>query len=275
MIKTSQTLSEILQSYSLNRYAAQKGKLHDKYQRVLQILHREFGDQLADNPFQSGSLAKGTPINVKFDLDMVVPFKRGAFDSPEAMYKAIGKLLQRNEYKPRYQKVSFGVPVGKSFLDVVPGLEINPNNYLASGGDLLLWDSRNSEVIKTNINRQLAHLKSAGTDVLKLIRFMKIWKHHHSVNFKSFMLELLVINAYKNRKCATFEAQLVWTFQHISQHLHLSLTDPGNRSNNVLRDLKSVTLSDTANRMGKVAKKLEVAFRDGDLAVVRGLFPRR
>lgn len=88
--------------------------------------------------FRSGSFAKNTAINIKFDIDLVAPFKYESFDTLEAMYNDVYDFLV-NEYKDgtyiRKQKVSIGLtfPIDKNGvivkLDVVPGRELNKDDY--------------------------------------------------------------------------------------------------------------------------------------------------
>jgi len=276
---TAQILNEILQSYSLKNHSKQKGKLHEKYQIILMLLQKEFSEGLADTPFQSGSLAKGTAINVKFDLDMVVPFRRDVFSSPEDMFKQVEKVLRKGELKPRLQKVSLGIKALKvnenktMYVDVVPGLEIQKNSY-KNTKDLLLFNRIEKSVIKTNLERQFKHIKSQDNQILAVIRFMKMWNHKETnINLKSYMLELLTINANKNKRYDKLKDKLLWNFEYISNHLDLPLKDPGNASNtNLLSEIKPSTIKDIKNRMAKIHKKLKVGFDTSDEKIIKSFF---
>ncbi len=275
---TAQILTEILQFHSLGKNCAQEKKLHQKYHKIQKLVQSVFKDKLADKPFQSGSLKKGTAINVKFDLDMVVPFSFQAFSSPKEMYETVGKALQKGGFEPRHQKVSYGIKALKvsdkkiMFVDVVPGLEIQKNFYTNSK-DLWLYKRNENSSIKTNLDRQLAHIRSQNDQVRAIIRLMKIWNYHEkNINLKSYMLELLTINAQKNKSTKGLENMLLWNFEYISKHLDLPLKDPGNSTNDsLLSEIKSAAITDYKNRIAKIHKKLEVAFKEENAKEIKGI----
>lgn len=90
-------------------------------------MHDKYGSDKYPS-FCSGSFAKHTATNVKFDLDLVEPFKHNAFKTLQEMFDSVYDFLAE-EYKDtnvtiRKQKVSIGV----SFL-LKKGM-INPLNLM-------------------------------------------------------------------------------------------------------------------------------------------------
>ncbi len=90
------------------------------------------------NPLNSGSYAKHTAINIKFDLDLLTPFKRDSFDTLENMFDDVYAFIYdkyNTSAKIRKQKVSIGIEFYPDndgdviSIDIVPGRELNKNQY--------------------------------------------------------------------------------------------------------------------------------------------------
>ena len=60
-------------------------KMTDRRNEIAGFLKTNYGSD-AYNTFNSGSMAKHTATNIKFDMDIVVPFKHDAFDTLADMY---------------------------------------------------------------------------------------------------------------------------------------------------------------------------------------------
>lgn len=215
--------------------------------------------------FRSGSFAKHTAINIKFDIDLVAPFKHDRFDTLEDMNNDVYDFLSK-EYTDgtyiRKQKVSLGLifPTDNNGynvkLDVVPGRELNQNDYPDSH-DLNLyfnedhWGFKKGTRQKTNIQAQIDHIANKS-DERKLIRLLKIWKNTNHQDYKSFMLELFTIKAMESYSGDSgLWPSLKHVMNYIAEHVvdeNYQLIDPGNSNNNVLSSMTTTqrrALSDT------------------------------
>lgn len=159
--------------------------------------------------FGSGSFAKHTATNVKFDLDLVEPFKRNSFGTLQEMFDSVHDFLAE-EYKNtgvtiRRQKVSIGVsfPIEEGDekpveLDVVPGRELSDDNYLDSH-DLNLcfnedhWGFQRDQARK-RISRSRFRISKVSRVNVKLFVCLKYGKAKDK-KYKSFVIELAVIRA--------------------------------------------------------------------------------
>ena len=225
--------------------------------------------------FRSGSFAKHTAINIKFDIDLVVPFKHDSFKTLEDMYNDVHDFLV-DEYKDgttiRKQKVSLGLtfPVDNKGivvkLDVVPGRELNQDEYPESN-DLNLyfnedhWGFKKGSRQKTNIQAQIDHIKGKDKE-RKLIRLLKIWKNNHHKDYKSFMLELFTIKAMENYTGEkSLWDSLRYVMGYIAQNItddRFQLIDPGNSNNNVLEPMSAAERQGLANDMSLIIKNIEL-----------------
>ena len=135
-IKKQEYLSEVLETHRMTHIEKLLDKYKEKRQEVKEVLEENYKDKIY-NPINSGSYAKHTAINIKFDLDIVVPFKRKSFDTLEEMFNNVFDVLYE-EYKGvaevRKQKVSIGIifnadDENEINIDVVPGRELNQDQY--------------------------------------------------------------------------------------------------------------------------------------------------
>ncbi|MBR0572969.1 MULTISPECIES: nucleotidyltransferase domain-containing protein [Pasteurellaceae] len=194
-------------------------------------------------PFNSGSFKKHTAINSKFDLDLVVPFKKNSFSTIEKMFDDVEEKL-RKKYESstvtvRRQKVSLGIIFNSEEIniDVVPAREATKDGFLDDRNLNLHIDLEDKTYLKTNIHNQVEHIK--GKDKARsVIRLLKIWKKIHQKNYKSFFIELFVIKAFDDRSpTGTLIEQLKTVLEYIKDKATqegFQLIDPGNSNNNLM-----------------------------------------
>lgn len=133
-------LDTVIKTHQITKEKDLLDKHVQKKNEVKEALEKEYGSNVYA-PFNSGSYAKNTAINTKFDFDLVSPFKRNAFGSNgtlKEMYEAVYDFLYnkyKNDAEVRKQKVSIGLEFyadsdgDKIKIDVVPGRELNQEQY--------------------------------------------------------------------------------------------------------------------------------------------------
>ncbi|MDC7227016.1 MAG: hypothetical protein PQJ61_09655 [Spirochaetales bacterium] len=207
-ISKQEYLENVLSSYRMRHISRLVEKHRTRRDEIKEYLEAHYGGKIY-NPMNSGSFAKHTAINSKFDLDLVVPFKRDSFDTLEGMFKDIFKLLNaayKNRAVVRKQKVSIGIEFyadndgDEISIDVVPGRELEQDKYPDNYNLNLFVNSRYGTIeeknfLKTNIKAQIEYIKARDNE-RKVIRLLKVWKNRHNRPYKSFLLELLTIKAF-------------------------------------------------------------------------------
>jgi len=245
----------VLESHKIRK----KQKLLDKHvskrNEIVDALIAEYGDRMYP-PFNSGSYAKNTAINRKFDFDLMGPFKRKTFDTLEKMSNAVYDFLY-NKYKDvatvRKQKVSVGIEFFADAdgdvvkIDVVPGRELNQDQYKEDNKlNLYVYNQLGkfgpgSERIRSNVQAQIDNIRDHAdkSAVREIIRLLKIYKVHNTRPYKSFFLELLVIKAFDSQDISgDLWGRLQAVLQFIRDEVNnVSLPDPGNSSNDVAESL--------------------------------------
>lgn len=233
-------------------------KMTTRRDEIATFLKEQYGSDAYDT-FNSSSIAKHTATNIKFDMDVVIPFKHDAFDTLQDMYNDVYDKLY-DKYKDeaeevRKQKVSIGIKFKKEDgddkaveIDVVPGRETSDDSY-NDNSDLNIyirkatWGQEDGGYMKTNIEKQRDHIKGK-TNERKTIRLLKIWKKHHDKSYKSFAIELMVIKSFVDYDGGNG----LWErLEHAMKYIRDNVTDssfhvydPGNGNNDVIAAMSNV-----------------------------------
>lgn len=252
----NQYLQEVLETHRMKHVQAFVDKMEVRKKEISDFLKDNYGKDSYE-VFNSGSMAKHTATNIKFDMDVVLPFKHDSFDTLQAMYEGVYNDLYEN-YKDeaeyvRKQKVSIGIAFKKEEgddraveIDVVPGRETSDGSYEDSN-DLNIyihkatWGQEDGGYMKTNIKKQRDHIKGKDKE-RQIIRLLKIWKKHHDKPYKSFVIELAVIKSFEGYNG---EKGLWDRLKHAMEYLRdnvaeegFHLYDPGNSNNDVISAMK-------------------------------------
>ncbi|WP_018675598.1 SMODS domain-containing nucleotidyltransferase [Riemerella columbina] len=266
-------LQKVLKTHKMSHVNDLLKKYMEKRQKIKECLEQEYGKNIY-NPMNSGSYAKHTAINTKFDLDIVIPFKRNSFATLEEMFENIYNFLSET-YSDiatiRKQKVSIGIVFDKDKdgdvvnIDVVPGREFNDNQYIEDKKLNLYVNSEYGQIektkyIQTNIQAQIDHIKGKNNE-RSIIRLLKIWKNSNNEPYKSFFLELITIKAF-NKKNITGNLweKLRSVIEYIRDNVAndgFTLKDPGNSGNNVADTLKSWEKEALKNKMELMISNIE------------------
>ena len=270
----TQHLKCVLESHKIKKEQTLLDKHIAKRNEIKEALEEKYTSSIY-SPFNSGSYAKNTAVNKKFDFDFMVPFRRDAFDTLEDMFTDVSDFLE-GKYKTsaivKKQKVSIGLEffpdeIGDIVkIDVVPGRELKQDQYPTDKNlNLYVYNQfgsfqKGSERIQSNIHAQVDKIrKSADTQSLRqVIRLLKVWKLYNNKSIKSFLIELISIRAFEDKEpegdlWEILEVVLIYIKDNIET---ISLPDPGNTNNNVADSLsisdKSVIFSDIKNMLDQI-----------------------
>lgn len=241
-------LDSVLNSHKIH---LDSGSLLNSYKvkskKVKDALNEKFKEKIA-KIFNSGSYAKHTAINTKFDMDLCMHFKKGSYSTLKEMYDEVYKFLNEEfedddlEHPVRAQKVSIGLEFivdGESVLfDVTPGRQYN-DDIEDNGIYLYINDETDANRTKTDIHKQIENIKGR-TKERENIKLFKVWKSHH-FKIKSFFIELLVMKAFDTDGIDNVQGlweRLKKVIEFIRDNIEtISLIDPGNSGNNVANSL--------------------------------------
>lgn len=269
----SEHLKEVLETHKMSKIQSLVDKHKEKRTEIEDALVEHYGSNIY-NVFMSGSFAKHTATNIKFDMDIVVPFKRDSFDTLQEMFDDVHEFLSEkfsDAEEVRKQKVSIGITFKKDEeddqvqIDVVPGRELNLDDYKDSH-DLNLyfnednWGFKKGTWMKTNIHDQIDHIKGKNSE-REIIRLLKVWKKRHNKDYKSFMFELFVIKAFTDYDDSNdLWDRLKHAMRYIADNVtdeKFKLVDPGNSNNDVLSSMDSTKKQNLANDMNNIISNIE------------------
>ena len=272
-LNKAEYLSKVLETHRMSKIQDLVNKFKSKRDEVKSALLENYGSKIYA-PFDSGSFKKHTAINIKFDLDIVGPFKRDSFGKLENMFDDLYDFLYETYKEVAYvrkQKVSIGIEFNEDedgdivSLDVVPGRELNQDQYLEDKNlNLYVYSQfgllQKSTYIQTNIHSQIEHIKAKDNE-RKVIRLFKIWKSSNNEKYKSFLLELITIKAFdKEDVNGDLWEKLKAVMEYIRDNIKkddFKLKDPGNSNNNVIDTLEDWERSNLSSRMQTIISRVE------------------
>lgn len=274
-IDKNKHLADVLETHRMKHVEDFVNKMKSRKDEIDKKLTEHYGTKKYPG-FNSGSLSKFTATNIKFDLDVVEPFKHDSFDTLAQMYEDVFNFLY-DEYKDeadkvRRQKVSIGIifPIEEGddlpvAIDVVPGRETSQDDYNTSH-DLNIyinedhWGQTKGSYMKTNIKKQVDNI--AGCKVEReVIKLLKIWKKRHDKNYKSFVIELITIRALDG---FTTDEGLWGRLKHTMEYIRdnvaeesFHLYDPGNCNNDVIAAMDNQLRTSLKNDMTNMLNNIE------------------
>lgn len=265
----SDYLGSVLETHKMKHIENLFDKFKDKRKEIKEKLEAKYEDKIYA-PFNSGSYAKNTAINSKFDLDLAVPFKRNSFSTIEEMFNDIFEYLKK-EYKDlayvRKQKVSIGVEFYSDNdgdviqIDVVPGRELSKDSYPEDFYLNININTYDGTYTQTNIDAQINNIKGKQ-DARQIIRLLKIWKYQKNKDFKSFFMELIVIKAFDNKIISgNLWDKLKVVLEYIKDEItkeSFTLKDPGNSSNDIAKTLDSYQKNSLKNDFQNILDNVEL-----------------
>lgn len=276
-------LEMVIKTHQITKEKTLLDKHIQKKNKVKEALEEKYGSNVYST-FNSGSYAKNTAINTKFDFDLVSPFKRNAFGSNgtlKEMYENVYDFLNE-KYKDvaevKKQKVSIGLEFYTDSdgdvinIDVVPGRELNQDQYKDDENLNLYVYSKygnidaGSERIKTNVKSQINNIKDRANaekdSIRKIIRLLKVWKNtKYNYPTKSFFLELITIKAFNNTEISgnlweKLKAVLEYIRDNVTKD-SFTLKDPGNGSNDLTDTLTSYEKQQLSDDMRNMLDRIE------------------
>jgi len=190
---------------------------------------RNWASPYLSDIFFSGSYAKGTGVRGSTDIDIFISLSANHPSNLADIYNSLFGLAQRQSWNPQRQNVSIGIQYAAQKIDLVPGkIQAGYQNYHS------LYKSKTNSWTQTNVALQTKTVRDSGR--VNEIRAIKIWRNLRNIDFPSFFLELVVIQALHGRSTSTL-ADNVWeAIRFISSSLTtIRIVDPSN-TNNVISD---------------------------------------
>ncbi|MBE0662564.1 MAG: nucleotidyltransferase [Bacteroidales bacterium] len=267
-------LGRVLESHKMKHLDDMMEKYKKKREEIKDALEEKFFNQKVTRAINSGSYAKHTAINTKFDIDICQPFKYRSFNTLKEMADAVFDYFNNEyededlvKYKMRKQRVSTGLSFmidGEEIqMDVVPGKELAEDDYIDTNRLKLHVRAKGENpatATQTNIQKHVDLIKGKG-DERCIIRLLKVWKvNKNKDRIKSFFLELITLRSFEKTPEIPDElwGKLKMTMEFIRDNVKtIRLEDPAN-TNNIISDAMTDTEKENlANDMDIMLKRIE------------------
>ena len=223
-------LTNIIKKYSIT--GEERVILHRKVRPVYRDIRKWAGEYLL-KIIPSGSFLKGTSIRGNVDIDLLISLNHRTPNSLKEIYNGLFEYFNQSYYVTK-QNVSIGLVFQGVKVDLVPAKRLRNVTYPHS-----IYVSTLDTWTKTNIHRHISVIKKSPHR--KIILLLKIWRDLHGIDFPSFLLELTVLEALKNKRMSFLNKRFLTVLKYLLDEFRFAkIYDPAN-TNNVVSD----TISDT------------------------------
>jgi hypothetical protein len=232
----------------LNQYGVATGEGTAAYNAgcsVTAVIRRWAGTQLRQISW-SGSYVKGTAVSGFTDVDLFISLNSNTSGTLQELFNALHAWMRDNGYpNARKQNVSIHVNHQGVEVDLVPGVHHGDG----SGNHWLFVNRSGRERIQSNIDRHINLVRASGKQ--QQIRALKIWRQNHNLDFPSFYLELVVLEALRGQ-LLTLGRGVMAVFDYLeNQFLAARIIDPANTANIISDEL---TIQEKQNIVAKASR---------------------
>ncbi|AKO53501.1 hypothetical protein ABA45_14655 [Marinobacter psychrophilus] len=192
----------------------------------------------------SGSSAKGTAVSSGTDVDLFISLTSTTKNTLNEIYESLFSYMGGKGFTARRQNVSIGINHNLNKIDLVPGRR--QNQY---GNDHSLYVSKKNSWTKTNISTHIYQVSNSSR--LNEIKLAKIWRNANNLDFPSFYLELIIMDALYNKTVGAIDTNFVAALSFIASNIESnSYFDPSNTNNCISDQISAVE----KKRIATVAK---------------------
>lgn len=210
---------------------------------------REWSGNYLNSIKLSGSRAKGTAIKLGADLDLFISLNSSISANLRDIYNSLYNYFDDYNFKIKKQNVSIGLDYNNIEIDLVPG-----KNHTGNTNNHSLYISKRDSWTLTNIEKHINLVKNSGR--INEIVAMKIWRDINGIDFPSIYLELIVIEALKNKNTNQPSSNILDVLKYLRDNfVNKRIEDPANTNNIISNDLTKLEKEKIATKAEKDLKK--------------------
>jgi hypothetical protein len=179
----------------------------------------------------SGSREKGTAISLSSDMDMFISLSSTNTATLKSIFNSLYDYFNMLPFSCRKQNVSIRVTYNNMKVDLVPSKR--QSQY---GNECSLYKRKQNTWTKTNIDEHIRIVKNSNR-IIEIVA-AKIWRECHRLDFPSIILELVAIEALKNRGITDHDANFLSLLDYLLDNIQtVRIVDPANTNNIISNDL--------------------------------------
>jgi hypothetical protein len=226
-INADQYLLEILRRETVARGIGSPALM--VFQTLRPIITRWAGKYLAGLA-PSGSFAKATGNHSGTDIDIFISLSSNTPETLRDIYEKLFERMKDEGYTPKRQNVSINVRIGAADVDLVPGRRQDTFST-----DHSLYRRRVDVWTKTNVHKHIQYVRNANR--IAETRIIKLWRNQTKLDFPSFYLEMVVIEALRYQR-GTLSANVAKILEYLRDTFpNARFIDPANTNNIISNDL--------------------------------------
>jgi len=181
----------------------------------------------------SGSRVKGTALSLTPDMDIFVYLAPSNTDSIRNIYNSLYVYFSTRCSSFRRKNISIGMTFEGMNIDLIPG-----QKYGQIEGDHSIYKSKQETWTQTNIEKHIRIVKTSK--FIPEIVAAKIWRQRHNLMFPSIFLELLTIQALKNKGTTDRDKNFMSLLTYLKDNVQtVRIVDPANPDNVISEDYTS------------------------------------
>jgi hypothetical protein len=245
-INTNAYLGNLLGKIQIDKKSTQYMISERKCTHIINYLSSIFQNELAMQPYLSGSIIKGTAIKGNSDFDIVLPFKRDSITIGSMYaftYKVLNEKFKDSQLiEVRKQNKSTGLVFDLNGtivkIDVVPFRHSHTkgtSGYLFVKPDTIFEEG---SYTKTNIQQQLkVRLSKSQREVIMIL---KKWKIDNKVPISSYMIQLYVQRSFaenRNRIPKGLSDQVKLVIRYLYDNIKTTQIVSPENTNNIISDI--------------------------------------
>lgn len=179
----------------------------------------------------AGSYVRGTRIRGSTDIDLLAALgPRTPMDAAK-LYEHCFAWLKCRSFNPKRRRASIGLEFQGLAIDIIPAKQ-----EWGASGDYQLLTTERQRTVRTNFAAHNKIVEKSGRQ--REIRALKIWRDNRGLVFPSFYLELVVIDALRNRPADLLAGNIEVVLKYLRDIFPgAPVRDPANPENLVSDDL--------------------------------------
>lgn len=200
------------------------------------------GRYLIDIQF-AGSYVRGTRIRGSTDIDLLAALGPRTPMDPARLYEHCFAWLKCHSFNPRRRRASIGLEFQGLQVDIIPAKQ-----EWGSSGDYQLFTTERQRAVRTNFDTHRKIVEKSGRQ--REIRALKVWRDNRGLVFPSLYLELVVIDALRNRPADLLAGNVEVVLKYLRDIFPgAPVRDPANHENlvsDVLLEHEKLAIGDAA-----------------------------
>jgi hypothetical protein len=197
---------------------------------------KAWGNQYLSGITLSGAYAKNTAITLASHVDVLVLLNPVPNRDIRTVFWNLFEYITDQGFKAHTREVTIQVPCEGLNVDLIPAYRDGSNSAE------VLFSKKADAAIHTNVGQHVHLVSNSGRQ--QEICALKIWRERNRLEFPSFYLELVALEALENERFGQLADNVLAVLRYLASRFEKAVVrDPANRSNVV-----SSSLADSAKR---------------------------